>query len=267
MYVHIDADSMLYKAAAVCQKTYYICDNTGIEYDSLQAFVESGGDNYTKDTRLVGDDPMDTAIQVLGGQMRSIYNAIPTLWPGRQYVYKTYLSGKGNFRLALCPLYKANRVQPKPILLADVRSYFINKYAPIMIDGYEADDTCSSAHVQCQRVGVESVLVHIDKDMDTVVGTHYNPDKLTHYTITPEQAAINYYRQVLTGDEADNVIGIKGIGPAKAAKALPADLSKDNLVNKLDEIVKAYYIKAGREVDFFKNKKLLKMVTNLKIDI
>lgn len=269
MFVHIDSDSMLYKAAAIAQKTVYICDNTKQEFGSLKEFVESGGDNYTKQVVMVGDDPLDTAVKALHCYMRSIRINIERLWPGRQYIYKTYISGQGNFRLQICPLYKANRTQTKPVLLPEVRQYFINKYAPVIKNGYEADDVCSSAHVRCQEVGVESVLVHIDKDLNTIVGTHYNPDTKVSYTITPNQAMLNFYRQLIMGDVSDNVKGIKGIGPVKAAAILPAELlgTQKDLAKTLDNIVKDYYIKAGREDDFAKNKRLLKMVTTLNVNI
>jgi 5'-3' exonuclease len=73
------------------------------------------------------------------------------------------------------------------------------------------------------------------------------------------------------GDATDNVIGIKGIGPAKTAKILPLELSdtycNKNLQNHLDNTVKEYYISSGRLADFAKNKQLLKMVTNLEVPL
>ena len=35
-----------------------------------------------------------------------------------------------------------------------------------------------------------------------------------------DQAMLNFYTQLLQGDTADNVIGIKGIGPVRAKQAL-----------------------------------------------
>jgi 5'-3' exonuclease len=271
MYVHIDSDSLLYKAAGCLQHTVYIA--AGQVYASAQDCIAAGHTEHVKQVqlKLPEDEALEQACQIVRTYMRTIRNCVSENWPGRQYVYKTYLSSSTNFRLNICSLYKANRTQPKPILLAPVKQYFVNKYKPVVVDNYEADDACASAHVACQRAGMESVLVHIDKDLDTIVGTHLNFDSRHAYTVTPAQALVTYYRQLLTGDVSDNVKGIKGIGPVKAAAIFPADLyeQKDykKLQKLLDSTAEGYYSKAGREADFAKNKKLLKMVTNLEVSL
>lgn len=271
MYVHVDSDSLLYKAAGCLQHTVYIAD--GQVYASAQDCIAAGYAEYMKQLqlKLPENEALEQACQIVRTYMRTIRNCVSESWPDRQYVYKTYLSSSTNFRLQVCNLYKANRTQPKPILLAPVKQYFINKYKPIVIDNYEADDACASAHVACQRAGLESVLAHIDKDLDTIVGTHLNFDNKNVYVVTPAQALVTYYRQLLTGDVSDNVKGIKGIGPVKAAAIFPADLyqQKDykNLQKLLDTTAADYYSKAGRAADFVKNKKLLKMVTNLEVSL
>ena len=59
-----------------------------------------------------------------------------------------------------------------------------------------------------------------DKDLNNTPGERYNFIKNEHYTITPEEASYNFYRQMLTGDTADNIPGINGIGPKKSEKLL-----------------------------------------------
>jgi len=272
MYIHIDSDSLLYKAAGSLQQTVYTATD-GSTYENLPDLLAAGHTEHTKEFVLKEPESqaLDSAVFIVTRALENIYKEISVLWPRGDYVTKTYISSSTNFRLSICPQYKANRTQPKPLLLKDLKQWVLRRYAPIIMEGYEADDVCSSAHVTCQRAGVDSVLVHIDKDLDTVVGTHYNPDKKLAYTITPAQALLNYYRQVLMGDATDNVIGIKGIGPAKTAKALPLDLADTHCNKKLqkylDSTVKEYYISSGRLADFAKNKQLLKMITDLKVDL
>ena len=63
-------------------------------------------------------------------------------------------------------------------------------------------------------------VVSIDKDLDQFVGWHYNPKKKIRYLISPNDAIRFFYYQMLVGDTADNVKGVKGIGPKKAERIL-----------------------------------------------
>jgi 5'-3' exonuclease len=60
----------------------------------------------------------------------------------------------------------------------------------------------------------------IDKDLDMIRGWHYNFIKDKKYLIDDQEAIKHFYTQILTGDRVDNIIGLKGIGPKKAAKIL-----------------------------------------------
>jgi hypothetical protein len=63
-------------------------------------------------------------------------------------------------------------------------------------------------------------MVSLDKDIDQVAGWHYNFVKKTGYYVTEAEGLFKLYHQILTGDTADNIIGIKGVGPVKANKIL-----------------------------------------------
>jgi len=60
-----------------------------------------------------------------------------------------------------------------------------------------------------------------------------------------------FYTQLLTGDRVDNIIGLKGIGPVKAAKAL-ADLTTD--IEMYNKVVEMY---DGDKVRVLENARLL----------
>ena len=84
----------------------------------------------------------------------------------------------------------------------------------------EADDLVSIwAHEALDRKE-EYVICGIDKDLLQIPGHHYNYGKDTWQLINEEEALHNLYIQCLTGDNTDNIPGLKGIGPKKAQKIL-----------------------------------------------
>jgi 5'-3' exonuclease len=63
-------------------------------------------------------------------------------------------------------------------------------------------------------------IVHVDKDLNQLPGWHYNPTKGEEYYVTEEEGLRAFYTQLLTGDRIDNIVGLYGVGPVKAAKLL-----------------------------------------------
>jgi len=132
--------------------------------------------------------------------------------------YRVFLTGKGNFRheYAVTAGYKENRKdKEKPEHLAVIRQYLIDEWEAIVSDEEEADDLIAIAATQ-----QPSIIVSIDKDFNQVPGKHFNPNTGKLYNVSEEDAVKFLYEQILTGDRADNIIGIKGVGPVKAKKAL-----------------------------------------------
>lgn len=93
----------------------------------------------------------------------------------------------------------------------------IKEWDAEVVDGQEADDKVA---IEATRLGDNGIIVTLDKDINQVSGWHYNFVKKEGYYITPQEGLVNFYRQILTGDSSDNIIGIKGVGPIKAAKML-----------------------------------------------
>jgi len=133
--------------------------------------------------------------------------------------WKTYLTGKTNFRfdVAVTAPYKGNRKGDKPVHHGLLREYLETSWNGVISDGCEADDEIAIA---ATSHGDESIIVSLDKDFDQVQGWHYNFVKKDKYYITHEEGLLNFYCQFLTGDRIDNIMGVKGIGPVKAAKIL-----------------------------------------------
>jgi len=148
--------------------------------------------------------------------------------------YRAYITGKGNFRyeIAVTEPYKGNRKDAKRPIHYEAIRHHLQRLGAVLTDGQEADDAVA---IDATESG--GWIVSIDKDLDQVAGWHYNFVKREEYFITEEEGIKNLYTQVLTGDRIDNIIGLKGIGPAKAAKLL-----KDCVTERdyYDACVKAY---------------------------
>lgn len=134
--------------------------------------------------------------------------------------YEAYLTGKGNFRqkVATTAEYKGNRTAAKPQHYNALRDYLVDKWGAIVIEGQEADDEIGIRAYELDPE--EYTICSIDKDLDMLRGQHYNFVKDTFYEVTEEEAIFNFYKQILTGDRVDNIIGIKGIGDVKAKRIL-----------------------------------------------
>lgn len=152
--------------------------------------------------------------------------------------YTIYLQGPGNFRhdVAVTNPYKGNRDPNfKPEHYDAIRAYLENKWGAEIISGMETDDALGIK--QCAADEGTTCIVTIDKDLDMIPGWHYNQLKEKLYYVSARDADTNYYRQLLVGDTTDNIKGIRGIGPVKAARLIPSDLD----AGRAGEIVEQVY--------------------------
>jgi hypothetical protein len=142
--------------------------------------------------------------------------------------WQIYLTGKTNFRNAIAKtaVYKGNRNRPKPPHLPAVRKHFVKHWGAVIAEGEEADDAIA---IEATRLQGRSVIISIDKDFMQVPGHYYNFVKRQHHIIDEQQGIFNFYKQILTGDAADNIIGIKGIGDVKATKCLQMCTTTDEM--------------------------------------
>jgi 5'-3' exonuclease len=133
--------------------------------------------------------------------------------------WSLHLTGKNNFRhdVAVTAPYKGNRKSEKPKHYHLLREYLVYAWDAVIWDGFEADDAIA---IEATELNGEGVIVSLDKDLDQVVGWHYNFVKDNLYYINQQTASFNFYKQFLTGDAVDNIKGVHGIGPKKADKLL-----------------------------------------------
>ena len=80
-------------------------------------------------------------------------------------------------------------------------------------------------------------MMTLDKDLDMIRGWHYNFIKDKKYLIEEYEGIVNFYKQILTGDRVDNIVGLHGIGPKKAEKLLKDCKTEQQLY---DAVLKAY---------------------------
>ena len=143
--------------------------------------------------------------------------------------------------------YKGNRKDAPREHADKVKELLHDVYAAKWCIGYEADDALAMAgwkeytklskiydDEEDKKTHTEIVLVTRDKDLDTVPGWHRSwalmgktdPDP---YWLTQVEATRTFYKQVLTGDPTDNILGLFGVG--KSSKLLK-DL--DGMTNEQD---------------------------------
>lgn len=151
--------------------------------------------------------------------------------------YKGFLTGKGNFRndIAVTVPYKGQRVSDKPTHLTALREHLVSSWGFTVVDGIEADDAVGIAAYALAED--ESIMVHIDKDLNQFRGWHYNYRKKEKYYVSEFEGLLSFYTQMLTGDRIDNIVGIKGIGPVKAKRILEECTNENELYQA---VLKAY---------------------------
>ena len=131
--------------------------------------------------------------------------------------YKVFLTGSGNFRREIAPDYKANRPDSRPKHWAAVREFLVTQHKAEVCNGHEADDQLG---IQQDKEHGSTVICSIDKDLLQIAGKHYNFVKKNFQEVTKDEGLKALYIQSLVGDRSDNIFGVQGIGPVKAAKAL-----------------------------------------------
>lgn len=175
--------------------------------------------------------------------------------------HRLFLTGSGNFRerMATIKPYKGNRdVTHRPKYYNEIKQYLIEVWGAEVIHGREADDALGCAQTAAEPD--TTIIVSIDKDLDNIPGHHYNWRKKEAYYVEQEQADINFWTQVLTGDTTDNIPGLPKIGAVRAKAIIDAtDLSWTGMATAvLDKYVSVYGEDLGY-MYFYENASLLWM--------
>jgi len=150
-------------------------------------------------------------------------------------------TGAENFRKDVYPDYKSHRKScRKPCGYKSIKSMLQDRFDVLVEPRLEGDDILGL--VQTDGRYEKTVIVSSDKDLTSVPGWLWNPDKDEEAReITTEDANRMFLSQVLTGDKTDGYPGLEGVGPVTAAKILKQ--------GTWDEVVGAYE-KAGFTVEY-----------------
>lgn len=115
-----------------------------------------------------------------------------------------YLTKGKNIRHTIQPDYKANRqYTEKPRYMDDLKDYMRANYGAKSLDGYEADDIVVEKFKQNTNL---HRIASADKDvLKNTPGTHLNLNTMEFISVTPEMARQHFYKQMILGDQTDNI--------------------------------------------------------------
>ncbi|MCF6158617.1 MAG: DNA polymerase I [wastewater metagenome] len=145
--------------------------------------------------------------------------------------------------------YKANRKSTPdelqiqiPLIYRITRAYHIPIYAA---KGYEADDVICSMVKILSGKGVETVIISLDKDMEQLLSPHVKilnikKNMVIDQEILFKEKGIRPDQVIdvlaLSGDHADNVPGVPGIGNKTAQELIRKWGSLESVLNNIDHI-------------------------------
>jgi hypothetical protein len=236
----IDADSIIYKAGFVTEKTVYEVigedgdgDMRRACFDDKQKAAEwihaNGLHPEEVDITVTREaEPAQNACQIMRIMIEGIRDGHPL---DNTFVS---LSGPDNYRdrIATIKPYKGNRDRAhRPIHYAAMRDYLVRVYEADISSNCEADDVVSYLAAELRRRDAPYIIAHIDKDLDQIPGRHFNYAQQVYYDVSEEEAAFWFWRQVLTGDASDNVGGCYKVGPAKAEHLIREQIKQDGGVD------------------------------------
>lgn len=148
--------------------------------------------------------------------------------------YELYMSDSlNNFRLKLWPKYKANRKgKSKPRWLEHIKEHLFASWNAKLARGQEADDALGIRQVQLHNATLDpdsSVICSNDKDLLQIEGLHYNIATGLKVRQSSWWGLNWFYQQLLIGDVADNITGVRGVGKVWAERLLAPAKSEEEL--------------------------------------
>lgn len=251
------------------KKTIYIMDGYAFIYRSYYAFnnralVNSSGFN----------------VSAIFGFFKSLHSLLKKEEP--KYFVVALDSTSKTFRHELYSEYKSNRNKTPEDLHEQIP--FIQEALKTMnipqlrIEGYEADDVIASIVKNAIDSNFEVRIISSDKDLMQLINDDVKmlkQDAKGKWQLYGEKEVVTDWEVSpsmmlpllsLTGDTADNVPGVKGIGIKTAAKLLNEYGSLEGIYENIDKIKGAQKTKLmdGKESAFF-SMKLIELDSSLNI--
>lgn len=226
----LDSDIVAHRAACVAEKTEYLVvvpeEMSPWYFDNAKEANALAVDRTGIVWNRKVDLGEDLALEAVESTIQSIISKTNcgSLVP--------IISGKGNFRYGIATTvpYKSTReLRGKPKYLRACKKYIEDKYDAIVTTGIEADDELG---IQSQKLGDGCFVASIDKDLDQLAGWHFDWTKDRVYRISPKEADFRLYSQILTGDNTDDIPGLRGVGPKAAEGILSGATSSQALFQR-----------------------------------
>lgn len=172
--------------------------------------------------------------------------------------YYIFVKGKNNFRYKIFPEYKKNRPPKHPII--DVLNYYlVSEFGAIESHNAESDDYAFS-YSQLPQYKGRAIICSVDKDMLQIPGIHYDYQKNKFHIISDEDARYNLAIQMIMGDAADGIAGLRGYGPKKAEKIITRGMNNYQCIKAiLKEYLRNYPDANSAKEAMRLNYKLLKL--------
>lgn len=194
-----------------------------------------------------------------------------------RYVAMVFDSKSRTFRSDIYPLYKANREKPPDDLIPQFDKIFdvVRAFSiPIVQkDGFEADDLIGTIAKENEKEEINIVLVTGDKDfyqlvspnihlLDTMKNKVTDIDEVKNRFGVGPEAVIDVL--ALSGDQVDNIPGVKGIGEKTASKLISKYSSLEGVYDNIEEL-------KGKQKENLENDKdkafLSKQLVTIKTDV
>jgi 5'-3' exonuclease len=172
--------------------------------------------------------------------------------------YYIFVKGRNNFRYKIFPAYKKNRPAKHPII--DVlNKYLVDEFGAIESHNAESDDYAFS-YSQLPEYNGRTIICSVDKDLLQIPGIHYDYQKNKFHVISEDEGRYNLAIQMIMGDAADGISGLRGYGPKKAEKIITRGMSIYQCIKAiLKEYQKNYVDSSAAKEAMRLNYKLLKL--------
>ena len=166
-----------------------------------------------------------------------------------KYVAMVFDSKTRTFRSDIYPLYKANRDKPPDDLITQFDKIFdvVRAFSiPIVQkDGFEADDLIGTIAKENEDKKIDIVLVTGDKDFYQLVSSNIKlldtmKNKVTDIEEVKKRFGVGPENVIdvlaLSGDQVDNIPGVKGIGEKTASKLIAQYSSLEGVYDNIGEL-------------------------------
>jgi Autographiviridae exonuclease len=219
----VDADIPAYQIAARCEQSF--------DFD--------------------GDIAVNLTPEKIGPMVDEELNACAdAVGADRIYVCLSDPASPGYFRRELEPTYKTNRAgTKKPELLQAVKNYMSEEYPYYVRPRLEADDIMGILATHPKLLPGKNIMCSADKDMRTIPGFLYNPNKADLGVLDISVLDANRFLlwQAIVGDATDGYKGVPGIGDKSPfAEEIIGATSPEELWNI---VLEAYSFKGLTEDD------------------